>query len=68
MKSLVATLIAVSSIMATPIAFARAGTLVSCDFVNTQQGPRYIGTYCVDYQCSYTTTRMFTTYCPFSIG
>ena len=49
------------------VAFARAGTLVSCDFVSTQQGGRYIGTYCVDYACKFTTTRMFTSYCPFSL-
>lgn len=49
------------------VAFARAGTLVSCDFVSTQQGGRYIGTYCVDFACKYTTTRIFTSYCPYSI-
>lgn len=67
MKTLVAVLIAASSVFAAPLAFARAGTLVSCDFVSTQQGARYIGTYCVDYACSYTTTRIFTSYCPYSI-
>ena len=49
------------------IALARAGTLLNCDFVSTAEGGRYIGTYCVDFACSYTTTRMFTSYCPFSI-
>jgi hypothetical protein len=48
-------------------AFARAGTLLKCDFISTQQGPRYVGTYCVDYNCQYTTTRIFTSYCPFSL-
>lgn len=48
-------------------AYARAGTLIKCDFVSTQQGPRYIGTYCVDFACQYTTTRIFTSYCPYSI-
>jgi hypothetical protein len=48
-------------------AFARAGTLIKCDFISTQQGPRYVGTYCVDFACQYTTTRVFTTYCPFSL-
>lgn len=53
--------------LAPSIALARAGTLVRCDYVSTSQGGRYIGTYCVDYQCSYTTTRIFTSYCPYSI-
>lgn len=48
-------------------AFARAGTLISCEGISTQQGYRYVGTYCVDYQCKYTTTRIFTSYCPYSI-
>ena len=48
-------------------AFARAGTLIKCDFISTQQGPRYVGTYCVDFACQYTTTRIFTSYCPFSL-
>lgn len=49
------------------IALARAGTLVSCEGISTAQGYRYVGTYCVDYQCKYTTTRVFSSYCPFSL-
>lgn len=67
MKQLIAAVLAVATITAAPLAFARAGTLVSCDFVSTQNGARYIGTYCVDFACSYTTTRIFTSYCPYSI-
>ena len=67
MKQLIAAVLAVATITAAPLAFARAGTLVSCDFVSTQNGGRYIGTYCVDFACSYTTTRIFTSYCPYSI-
>jgi hypothetical protein len=48
-------------------AFARAGQLISCEGISTAQGYRYVGTYCVDYQCKYTTTRIFTSYCPFSL-
>ena len=48
-------------------AFARAGTLVSCDMIQTREGIRYVGTYCADYQCSYHVRRVFTSYCPFSI-
>lgn len=46
-------------------AFARAGTLVSCEFVFTPQGARYVGTYCVDYECKYVERHVFTSYCPF---
>jgi hypothetical protein len=46
---------------------ARAGTLISCEGVSTPQGYRYVGIYCVDYQCKYTTTRIFNSYCPFSL-
>ena len=49
-------------------AFARAGTLVKCDGVSTNEGYRYIGTYCVDYECKYVTRRTFTSYCPYSIN
>ena len=66
MRNLFITLILAAN-LAPSIALARAGTLVRCDMLQTQQGIRYVGTYCVDYQCSYTTTRMFTSYCPFSI-
>lgn len=66
MKNLFIALIMAAN-FAPAIAFARAGTLVSCDGVNTAQGFRYIGTYCVDHQCRYTTTRMFSSYCPYSL-
>ncbi len=54
-----------SAIVTSLPAFARAGTLLKCDFISTQQGPRYVGTYCVDYNCQYTVTYVFTSYCPF---
>jgi hypothetical protein len=66
MKNLFIALI-VAANLSPMVAFARAGTLVSCDFISTQQGGRYVGTYCADYQCKYTFTRIFTSYCPFSI-
>jgi hypothetical protein len=46
-------------------AYARAGTLLKCDFIVTPQGGRYVGTYCVDFNCQYTETYIFTSYCPF---
>ena len=67
MKKIVATLLAATLAASTPIVFARAGTLIKCNFVSTNQGARYIGTYCVDFACQYTTTRVFTSYCPYSI-
>ena len=47
-------------------ASASAGTLQSCEGVSTAQGFRYVGTYRYDYQCSYTFTRVFTSYCPYN--
>ncbi len=66
MKTLFILLIAAAN-LSPVVAFARAGTLISCAGISTAQGYRYVGTYCVDYQCKYTTTRVFTSYCPFSL-
>lgn len=60
-------IVLLASILTSLPAYARAGTLIKCDFISTQQGPRYVGTYCVDFACQYTTTRVFTSYCPFSL-
>lgn len=46
-------------------AFARAGTLVKCDFISTSQGFRYVGTYCIDFECKYVERVVFDHYCPF---
>lgn len=53
--------------LAPSIAVARAGTLLRCEGISTQQGFKYVGTYCLDYQCQYVTTRVFDSYCPFSL-
>ena len=45
---------------------ASAGTLQTCEGVSTPQGFRYIGTYCFDFACSYTFTRVFNGYCPYN--
>jgi hypothetical protein len=66
MKTLFILLIAAAN-LAPAVAFARAGTLISCEGISTAQGYRYVGTYCVDFQCKYTTTRIFTSYCPYSL-
>ena len=49
---------------------AAAATLKagSCRSINTQSGLKYVGTYCVDYQCTVTTTLMFDTWCPYSVN
>lgn len=56
-----------ASLLTSLPAFARAGTLVSCDFIQTREGARYVGTYCADFQCTYHVRRVFSSYCPFSI-
>lgn len=66
MKTLIAAISAL--IICIPgTADARAGTLVSCDFIQTREGARYVGTYCADFQCTYHVRRVFSSYCPFSI-
>ena len=49
------------------VASARAGTLVSCDAITTFNGMKWVGTYCVDFECQYVTRRMFDQYCPFTL-
>jgi hypothetical protein len=44
-----------------------AMTLQKCEGIVTSQGFKWVGTYCVDYACTYITTRVFDNYCPFSI-
>lgn len=65
--SIILGIFALSAIFAPPTAIARAGTLVKCDYINTREGGRYVGTYCADYQCSYHIRQIFTGYCPFMI-
>lgn len=62
---MIKTIVGVIAALITTVAFARAGTLVRCDFVSTPQGARYIGTYCIDYQCQYVERLVFDSYCPF---
>ncbi len=39
----------------------------TCRGISTSNGYKYVGTYCVDFQCTVTTTMMFDSFCPFSI-
>lgn len=48
-------------------ALASAGTLKKCEGISTSNGYKYVGTYCVDYACTYVTTRVFDSWCPYSI-
>jgi hypothetical protein len=45
--------------------FARAGTLLKCEGISTAKGYKYVGTYCVDYACTYVARKMFDEYCPY---
>jgi hypothetical protein len=59
--------IVVAALLLALSASAGAATLKSCQGIQTSQGFRYAGTYCVDYACTVVTTRIFTSYCPNSI-
>jgi hypothetical protein len=48
-------------------ALARAGTLLKCEGISTAQGYKYVGTYCVDYLCTYVSRKIFDEYCPYLI-
>ncbi len=50
---------------ATEAATLKPGT---CHGIGTPHGQKFVGTYCVDYQCTVTTTLMFDSYCPYSIN
>ena len=48
---------------------AQAATLKAgtCRGVSTQQGYKYVGTYCVDFKCTVTTTLIFDSWCPYTV-
>lgn len=46
---------------------ATAGKLLNCDQINTSQGIRYVGTYCMDYKCTYVKRIIFSRWCPYSV-
>ena len=41
--------------------------LKKCEGISTSEGFKWVGTYCVDFACSYVTTRMVDAYCPYTI-
>jgi hypothetical protein len=46
---------------------ALAGRLLKCEGVSTAQGFKYVGTYCMDYNCKYVQRYVFSSYCPYNI-
>lgn len=50
------------------VATAQVGLLQSCEAVITPQGPRWLGSYCGNYDCSVMIRRYFVDYCPPSVG
>jgi hypothetical protein len=50
------------------VVWARAGTLLKCEGITTANGFRYVGTYCVDYQCQYVNRHIFNTWCPYTLN
>lgn len=60
-KCAIVLLLLISSIIAT----ARAGTLLRCEPISTIAGFKYVGTYCIDYECKFIVRKMFDEYCPY---
>ncbi len=58
-------LISLSLALSATNAYARAGTLLKCEGISTSQGYKYVGTYCVDYACTFVVRKMFDEYCPY---
>ena len=46
---------------------AVAATLQKCEGVSTPNGFKYVGTYCMDYDCKYVERYVFDSWCPYNI-
>jgi hypothetical protein len=46
---------------------ALAGKLLKCEGVMTNSGYKYVGTYCMDFNCTYVQRFVFSSYCPYSV-
>ena len=46
---------------------ASAGRMLKCEGVSTSSGYKYVGTYCMDFNCTYVQRFVFDSYCPYSI-
>jgi len=66
-NAVIATILAVGASMIAAPATAATLKAGSCRGVSTPQGYKYIGTYCVDFRCTVTTTLMFDSWCPYSV-
>ena len=44
---------------------ANSGTLQKCEPISTANGYKYVGIYCVDYECKYVVRKIFNEYCPY---
>jgi hypothetical protein len=71
-KNLLKATVSIGCAVALQLAFigaANAATLKAgtCRGVSTNSGYKYVGTYCVDFSCSVTTTLMFDSWCPYSV-
>lgn len=57
--------IVVASIFITEFAAANSGALQKCEPISTANGYKYVGVYCVDYECKYVVRKIFNEYCPY---
>ena len=46
---------------------ASAGRMLSCDGMSTSNGYKYVGTYCMDFNCTYVQRYVFDSYCPYNM-
>jgi len=46
---------------------ASAGRMLKCDGVMTNTGYKYVGTYCMDLNCTYVQRFVFDSYCPYNM-
>lgn len=44
---------------------ANSGTLRKCEPISTSAGFKYVGTYCIDYECKFVVRKIFDVYCPY---
>lgn len=60
---------AVAATLVLAASFSQAATLKAgtCRGVSTPNGYKYVGTYCVDFQCTVVQTLMFDSFCPYSV-
>ncbi len=52
-------------LLVTNLTFGRAGTLLKCEPITTVAGFKYVGTYCIDYECKFVVRKIFDEYCPY---